>query len=468
MKLRILILLSLAMTSLAFALTPNGKTTLVNGTTYKADDEGATYEITTNGADINAVIDVTANVTIVMNNCHIVANSTLSNRSTPIQISNNTTLELLFKGENKIVANKSNAECSTIYTSLMNSTGGVIFAEAEAGSSLYLRGCSKTSTDQLSLMNNAPVNLRGTGTVLFRSGNITLATPARTLGSTEWISSQVSAKQVSIRGGTLTLQIVAPILTTDLKDSQLVGSRLLNTENAVRTLFACEAFAMTGGVITTEGKTFPTGEEHLGATSKPYDTAYAYAQTHMENLTTATSVSITGGVRRAPNATYFKGFATESDSVLPQACFSETVNNPTVTADGEVKITHIQNKVIDLKYVDDKAKAKVEVLNTPLLPTEQGVDTNVYLGISNITPLIATGECQLELALKIPDDKILTQKTIRVQILATDDKQDAMVVFDGDVTFKRETTESPYFTVTVTCVDSAMRGTLRYTVRAYN
>ena len=62
MKLRMLTFLSLAMTSLAFALTPNGKTTVVNGTTYKADDEGATYEITTNGADVNAVIDVTANV----------------------------------------------------------------------------------------------------------------------------------------------------------------------------------------------------------------------------------------------------------------------------------------------------------------------------------------------------------------------------------------------------------------------
>ena len=75
MKLRMLTFLSLAMTSLAFALTPNGKTTLVNGTTYKADDEGATYEITTNGADVNAVIDVTANVTIVMNNCHIESKS---------------------------------------------------------------------------------------------------------------------------------------------------------------------------------------------------------------------------------------------------------------------------------------------------------------------------------------------------------------------------------------------------------
>lgn len=466
MKLRILILLSLAMTSLAFALTPNGKTILKNGTTYKADDEGAVYEITTNGADINAVIDVTANVTIVMNNCHIVADSTkLSARSAPIQISNNTTLELLFKGENKIVANHSDEERSAIYSSLMNSTGGVIFAEAEAGSSLYLRGCSRNTTNLSSPSNNPPINFHDVGTILFRSGNITLATPARNIGLKEWVSSQVSAKQVTIRGGTLTLQIAAPVLKNT---SDLMGDKLSTTENAVRTLFACEAFAMTGGLLTTEGKNFPVGSEQLKAASTPYDTAYAYAQKHMENLTTATSVSITGGVRRAPNATYFKGFAAESDSVLPQACFSETVNNPTVTADGEVKITHVQNKVIDLKYVDEKAKAKVEVLNTPLLPTEQGVDTNVDLGISNITPLIATGECQLELALKIPDDKILTQKTIRVQILATDDKQDTMVVFDGDVTFMRETIENPYFTVTVTCLDSATRGTLRYTVRAYN
>lgn len=465
MKLRILILLSLAMTSLVFALTPNDKTTLVNGTTYKADDEGATYEITTNGADINAVIDVTANVTIVMNNCHMVANNKLSSRSALIQISKNMTLELLFKGENKIVANLSDAERSAIYSNSTNSTGGVIFAEAEAGSSLYLRGCSKKTTDLSSLINNAPVNFRSTGTILFRSGKITLATPARNIGSTEWVSSQVSAKQVSIRGGTLTLQIVAPVLTNT---SDLTGYRLSTTENAVRPLFACETFSMTGGLITTEGKTFPVGAEQLKATSTPYDTAYAYAQKHMEEITSATSVAITGGVRRDPTAAYFRGFAAESGSVVPEACFSEIVNTRTVNGDGEVKVTGAQAKNVDLVYVDDKAKAKVEVLNTPLLPTEQGIDTNVHLGISRIVPLFATNECQLELALKIPDDKTLLQKIICVQILATNDAQEVSVVFDGDVAFTRETTETPYFTVSVTCPDNGTMGTLRYTVRAYN
>lgn len=465
MKLRVLTLLSLALASIASALTPNDKTTLVNGTTYKADDEGATYEITTNGADVNAVIDVTANVTIVMNNCHMVANNKLSSRSAPIQISKNMTLELLFKGENKIVANLSDAERSAIYSNSTNSTGGVIFAEAEAGSSLYLRGCSKKTTDQLSLTNNAPVNFRSTGTILFRSGKITLATPARNIGSAEWVSSQVSAKQVTIRGGALTLQIVAPVLTNT---SDLTGYRLSTTENAVRPLFACETFSMTGGLITTEGKTFPVGAEQLKATSTPYDTAYAYAQQHMENLTTATSLSITGGVRRDPTAAYFRGFSAESGSVVPEACFSETVNTRTVNGDGEVEVTGAQAKNVDLVYVDDKAKAKVEVLNTPLLPTEQGIDTNVHLGILRIIPLFATNECQLELALKIPDDKTFLQKTICVQILATNDAQEVSVVFDGDVTFTRETTETPYFTVSVTCPDNGTTGTLRYTVRAYN
>jgi hypothetical protein len=222
-------------------------------------------------------------------------------------------------------------------------------------------------------------------------------------------------------------------------------------------------------MITTNGdQACPTGENRLVATSKPYDTAYAYAQQHMENLTTATSVSITGGVRRDPTAAYFRGFAAESGSVVPEACFSETVNTRTVNGDGEVEVTGEQAKNVDLVYVDDKAKAKVEVLNTPLLPTEQGIDTNVHLGISKILPLIATKECQLELALKIPDDKTLLQKTICVQILATNDAQEVSVVFDGDVTFTRETTETPYFTVSVTCPDNGTTGTLRYTVRAYN
>lgn len=467
MKLRILILLSLAMTSLAFALTPNGKTTLVNGTTYKADDEGATYEITTNGADVNAVIDVTANVTIVMNNCHIVATETLKGyRNAVILVSPNKTLELLLKGENKIVANRND----TIYqygaialSSNAASTGGVIFAEAEKDASLYLRGKSRE------VGTRAPIDFYQSGFVLFRSGHVTIASSPRTDGTTELIPSLAKADTISLRGGTLTAQMTSPFLANELAQYDLAGSKLLNVENVVCPLFTCVNFVMTGGMITTNGdQACPTGDNRLIAISKSYDTSYAYAQQHMENLTTATSVSITGGVRRAPNATYFKGFAAESGSIIPQKCFSETVSNPTVTADGEVMITHIQNKVIDLKYVDEKAKAKVEVLNTPLLPTEQGVDTNVYLGISSITPLIATGECQLELALKIPDDKILTQKTIRVQILATDDKQDTMVVFDDDVTFMRETIENPYFTVTVTCADSATRGTLRYTVRAYN
>ena len=467
MKLRVLTLLSLALASIASALTPNAITTLKNGTTYKADDEGATYEITTNGADINAVIDVTANVTIVMNNCHIVATETLKGyRDAVIIVSPNKTLELLFKGENKIVANRND----TIYqygaialSSNAASTGGVIFAEAEKDASLYLRGKSRETGTR------APIDFYQRGFVLFRSGRITIASSPRTYGSTELIPSLAKAETISLRGGTLIAQMTSPFLASELAKTDLIGSKLLNVENTVCPLFTCVNFVMTGGMITTQGDVAcPTGENRLVATSKPYDTAYAYAQQHMENLTTATSVSITGGVRRAPNAAYFKGFAAESGSVVPEACFSETVNTRTVNGDGEVEVTGAQAKNVDLVYVDDKAKAKVEVLNTPLLPTEQGIDTNVHLGISSIIPLFATNECQLELALKIPDDKTLLQKTICVQILATNDAQEVFVVFDGDVTFTRETTETPYFTVSVTCPDNGTTGTLRYTVRAYN
>lgn len=467
MKLRMLTFLSLAMTSLAFALTPNGKTTLANGTTYKADDEGATYEITTNGADVNAVINVTANVTIVMNNCHIVATETLKDyRNAVILVSPNKALELLFKGENKIVANRNDRIYqygAIALSSNAASTGGVIFAEAEKDASLYLRGKSREAGTR------APIDFYQRGFVLFRSGRITIASSPRTDGSTELIPSLVKAETISLRGGTLTAQMTSPFLANELAKTDLIGSKLLNVENVVCPLFTCVNFVMTGGMITTNGdQACPTGENRLIAISKPYDTAYAYAQKHMDNLTSATSVSITGGVRRDPTAAYFRGFAAENGSVIPQKCFSETVSNPTVNDEGVVKITGSHAQVIDLVYVDDKAKAKVEVLNTPLLPTDKGVDTNVDLGISKILPLIATNECQLELALKIPDDKTLLQKTICVQILATNDAQEVSVVFDGDVTFTRETTETPYFTVSVTCPDNGTTGTLRYTVRAYN
>lgn len=468
MKLRMLTFLSLAMTSLAFALTPNGKTTLKNGTTYNADDEGATYEITTNGADVNAVIDVTANVTIVMNNCHIVATETLKDyRNAVIIVSPNKTLELLFKGENKIVANRND----TIYqygaialSSDAASTGGVIFAEAEKEASLYLRGKSRETGTR------APIDFYQRGFVLFRSGRIIIASSPRTYGSTELVPSLVKAGTISIRGGTMTTQMTSPFLAGDIGKTELTGNKLLNSENVVCPLFTCVNFVMTGGMITTKGDTAcPTGDNRLIATSKPYDTAYAYAQQHMENLTSeTTSVSITGGVRRDPTAAYFRGFVAESGSIIPQACFSKTVNIRKVNDEGVVKITGSYAQVIDLLYVDEKAKAKVEVLNTPLLPTDKGVNTDVDLGISRIVPLIATNECQLELALKIPDDKTLLQKTICVQILATNDAQEVSVVFDGDVTFTRETTETPYFTVSVTCPDNATTGTLRYSVRAYN
>lgn len=467
MKLRMLTFLSLAMTSLAFALTPNGKTTLVNETTYKADDEGATYEITTNGADVNAVIDVTANVTIVMNNCHIVADSLLSGRPAPIQISTNKTLELLFKGENKIVANRNVTTYQYGAIALSSddaSTGGVIFAEAEKDASLYLRGTSREAGTR------APIDFYQRGFVLFRSGHVTIASSPRTYGSTELIPSLAKAETISLRGGTLIAQMTSPFLADELAKTDLIGSKLLNVENTVCPLFTCVNFVMTGGMITTNGdKACPTGDDRLIAASKPYDTAYAYAQQHMENLTSeTTSVSITGGVRRDPTAAYFRGFAAESGSIIPQACFSKTVNIRKVNDEGVVKITGSYAQVIDLLYVDEKAKAKVEVLNTPLRPTDTGVNTTVDLGISKILPLIATNECQLELALKIPDDKTLLQKTICVQILATNDAQEVSVVFDGDVTFTRETTETPYFTVSVTCPDNATTGTLRYSVRAYN
>jgi hypothetical protein len=75
---------------------------------------------------------------------------------------------------------------------------------------------------------------------------------------------------------------------------------------------------MTGGLLTTAGdKVCPYENLQLVATTQAYDTSYAYAQTHLNNLTSATTISQTGGGICGPTAASFYGFTPKKPFRLP-------------------------------------------------------------------------------------------------------------------------------------------------------
>ncbi len=83
-------------------LSPGATTKLAAGNTYQATADG-TYTLTTNGTPVNTTIKVTANVTLILDNCHIA-----STTNYPLWLSeNNKTLTILFKQSNQIIANSS-------------------------------------------------------------------------------------------------------------------------------------------------------------------------------------------------------------------------------------------------------------------------------------------------------------------------------------------------------------------------
>lgn len=435
-------------------LSPGTTTTLAAGNTYQATTDG-TYTLTTNGTPVNATIKVSANVTLILDNCHIA-----STTNYPLLLSdNNKTLTILFKQSNKIIANSSASPFSPIYSTASNSTLILAKAPGSQDASLFLRG---SVTDYYA---NPPIYFTSsTSSVIMRSGNITIATSARTDGTTQLLPSLVSTGTLKIHGGTLTAQMRPRFKASELASSDLIGSKLQNVEGVVSPLFNCTSFTMTGGLLTTAGdKVCPYGDNQLVATTQAYDTSYAYAQTHLNNLTPATTISQTGGSICGPTAATFYGFPPNTS--IPSTCFSTESKSVTSDENGKVYVTG--NKPT-LCYATPQSQAIAEVIGAPLVPTENGILAKATLGISDIQIDAETLAPILILALDIPGDTTSTEKTLSIQVLSDTTDTPSTVIFDQTITFTRAST-SGHFTAEVSkCPSPTTIGSTRYLIRAYN
>ena len=435
-------------------LSPGTTTKLAAGNTYQATADG-TYTLTTNGSSVNTTIKVTANVTLILDNCHIA-----STTNYPLWLSDsNKTLTILFKQSNQIIANSSASPFSPIYATASNST--LILAEAPGAqnATLFLRG---SVTDYYA---NPPINFTSnTSSVIMRSGDITIATSARTDGTIQLLPSLVSTGTLKIHGGTLTAQMCPRFKASELASTDLIGSRLQNVEGVVSPLFNCTSFTMTGGLLTTAGdKVCPYGNLQLVATTQAYDTSYAYAQTHLNNLTSATTISQTGGSICGPTAASFYGFP--SNTSIPSACFSTESKSVTSDENGKVSVNGVSPK---LRYATSQSQAIAEVIGAPLVPTENGILAEATLGISDIQIDAETLAHILILALDIPGDTTSTEKTLSIQVLSDTSDTPSTVIFDQTITFTRAS-PSGHFTAEVSkCPSPTTIGSTRYLIRAYN
>ncbi|MBR5592016.1 MAG: hypothetical protein IKW38_05715 [Kiritimatiellae bacterium] len=433
-------------------LSPGATTKLAAGNTYQATTDG-TYTLTTNGTPVNATIKVSANVTLILDNCHIA-----STTNYPLWLSDsNKTLTILFKQSNQIIANSSASPFSPIYATASNSTLILAKAPGAQNATLFLRG--SVTKDYA----NPPIYFTSsTSSVIMRSGDITIATSARTAGTTSLIPSLISTGTFKLHGGTLTAQMRPRFKASELADSDLIGSKLQNVEGVVSPLFNCTSFTMTSGLLTTAGdKVCPYGDNKLVATTQAYDTSYAYAQTHLNNLTSATTISQTGGSICGPTAATFYGFPPNTS--IPSACFS-TGKSVTSDENGKVRVNGVSPT---LCYATPQSQAIAEVIGAPLIPTENGILAEAALGISDIQIDAETLAPILILALDIPRDTTSTEKTLPIQVLSDTTDTPSTVIFDQTITFTRAST-SGHFTAKVSCPSTATLGSTRYLIRAYN
>lgn len=443
---------SQAATVTTVTLSPGTTTTLEAGNTYQAETDG-TYTLTTNGTLVDTTIKVSANVTLILDNCHIA-----STTNYPLWLSvSNKTLTILFKQSNQIIANSSASPFSPIYSTASNST--LILAEAPGAqkASLFLRG--SVTKDYA----NPPIFTSSTSSVIMRSGNITIATSARTAGTTSLIPSLISTGSFKIHGGTLTAQMCPRFKANELASTDLIGSKLQNVEGVVSPLFNCTSFTMTGGKLTTAGdKVCPYGDLQLVATTQAYDTSYAYAQTHLNNLTPATTtISQSGGSICGPTAASFYGFPPNTS--IPSACFS---TGKSVTSDENGKVS-VNGAYPTLCYATSQSQAIAEVIGAPLKPTENGISAEATLGISDIQIDAETLAPILILALDITGDTTSTEKTLSIQVLSDTSDTPSTVIFDQTITFTRAS-PSGHFTAKVSCPSPTTINSTRYRIRAYN
>ena len=438
--------------------------TLQDGETYTLDKAGATYTVTSNNAQVNARLIVTASTKLILDNCHILR----TDEGAPITINaSGVTLEIQIKNTNTICTNYNTKEATSVISADYTYAPTLIFAEAPnapTNSELLLRGSSseKSST--------APVHLNKNGTnksgaIIFRSGTVRIATSeGKNSTYSSWIPYLATANDITFSGGTIIAQICP-------RDGLGINySNLTETQNIVRRLFNCNSFMMTGGLLTTEGEPCSEASHILKCKNEPYDTYFSYAPALMEDIVPAgVTPIITGGMKRTTNKLFCYGLL--PNTTYPKGAFTHTETGRTTDETGTLTMAYgTGSEGITLNYANTTSEAIVKVFNATPRPSEKGCTAKADFGISNITLNAETLYPELHLTLDLHDDpSAVLEKTVYVRIYCTVNTEDRVMIAEQPLTFTRNAAGKP-FTATFTDVSKARSAstTTRYTIEAYN
>ena len=445
---------------LSAQLSPNTVNVIKSNNAYTLNIEGATYTVTSNGSPVNARFTIKKSTKLILDNCHILRTGSYS----PITIdAANVTLEIQFRGENSLCATRDN-EALPVITSASNYSPTLIFSEAPdapASSELLLRACAAISAI------TPPIQFNESGTVIFRSGSVRIATSDGRDLNPYTIPALVSTNTVTLCGGSVIAQI------SPRSDGSYIPLKGDKAKDVTAPLFTCNNFTMTGGLLTTNGKNFTYDTNTLKYDKTPYDTYFSYNSKMMENVTSASNSSLSGGVKRS--ASIFSCYGLQPNTTYPAGVFTHTGTNlledQTTNNDGILSITNA-NLYPDLafKYLDATSEALVKVFNATPMPTANGCKAEAQFGISHITIDAESLQTVLHLTLNlINDPSAVLEKTVYVRIYCTVNNEDRVMIAEQPLTFTRNAAGKP-FTATFTDVSKARSAstTTRYTIEAYN
>lgn len=445
----------------------NSTTILTNGDLCRLTTEGATYYLTTDGEIVDAAISITCNCTLVLEDCLLQSTSTSPLTLTSIDDH----INLQFKGTNRLTALRSNNATPAIYAkaSIAPSLTVSTLEENDTTSELFIRGCSDN------IRAYPPINLNGAGTLTIQSGNVRIATTEDKDVTDEYspylVPPLASAGTITLSNGTVTAQLCPYYTANGIEGKQLV------TSGSTTALFECDTFYFTGGYLTTVGDNEAPANNTsstIYATTASYDTTYAYPNTLMKTLTTATNQILIGGILVLPLQTLCYGFT--PNATIPPACFTHTgstaLSNQTASSKGVVTFYPTSSYPnLTLNYGDSTSHTLASIFNVPLTATESGLVTEATFGISDICYTSETSSPTLTIAADLPGETTALEKIIHVQIFRTTDKQTSELLADTALTFSRSSTDTTRFTATYSCEESldTVEGTTHaYTVRAHN
>lgn len=439
--------------------------TLQDGKTYKLEEAGATYTVTSNGSPVNAQFIITASTKLILDNCHILR----TDEGAPITINApGVTLEIQIKNTNTICTNYNASGATSAIASTETNAPTLIFAEAPnapASSELLLRGSSAENSS------TAPVHLNKEGTnksgsIVFRSGTVRIATSeGKNSTYSSWIPYLATANSITFSGGTIVAQICP-------RDGLGIGyTDFKNTPNVVRTLFNCETFTMTGGLLTTEGLPCSNDDHILTCKTTAYDTFFAYNSTLMEKITPAGVTPVRkGGMIRTINKLYC--YSLLPNTTYPQGAFTHPGVGYKTDGDGTLTMSYgTGSEGITLKYLDATSEALVKVFNATPMPTKDGCKAEAQFGISHITIAPESLLTVLHLTLNlINDPSTVLEKTVYVRIFCEVDAEERVMIAEQPFVFTRDSSGAPIFTATFTDTTPARAAsrTVRYTIEAYN